>query len=228
MQGFGSTHSLSRALAALTLGVLATAATARPVTLAGSAARAPGSIQLTNGTAVGAAAGAAWRTEPVSLDRSFTVDFTFSMTTAAAPLADGIAMVIETNGINAVGDGGGCIGVCGLNAVASVVQTYFNNHVGITLDANPYDAPPSPVSLSGTLRLDGREAVHWDATNHVLSMTGTLRGDDGRTVDVSDSRSVDLVALLGEHRVIVGFTGGTGDVQADQRITSFELVFDRP
>ena len=224
MQRFGSIRSLSCALAAL---VLATAATAKPVTLAGSATRAPGSIQLTGGMADGETAGAAWRTEPVSLDRSFTVNFTFTMTTAAAPLADGIAMVIQTNGINALGTGGGCLGVCGLNAVASVVQTYFNNHVGFTLDANPYGAPAAPYSLSNTTILDGQEAVHWDATNHVLSMTGTLRDDHGRTVDISDSSSVDLVALLGQHRVIVGFTGGTGDVQADQRITSFELVFDR-
>jgi len=189
--------------------------------LVGSARRVQDSLQLTPGDG---GTGAAWRHQAVSLTQSFTVRFRFSLRGTTVPQADGLAFVIQTDGVGALGDGGGCLGLCGLNAVASVVQTYTNDHVGFTLDAYPFDAPFSPVDLGYTRLIQGEEVVRYDAAKHLLSMQGRL-DVDGVMYDMADSRAVDLASLLGADTATIGFTAGTGDSHADQRVWAFEFHY---
>lgn len=226
MQRFETATRTFHALAlAATLALAGASAHAErpPITfdLVGSATRIADSVQL---TPAAGGNGAAWRQKAISLTRSFRVRFQFSLRAASSPQADGLAFVIQTNGNAALGDGGGCLGVCGLNAVASVVQTYTNNHVGLTLDASPYDAPFAPVDLGYTQMIQGEQVVSYDAVTHVLSMQGHL-DVDGNVVDIADSRAVDLASLLASDTATIGFSAGTGDNHADQRVWAFDFRY---
>jgi hypothetical protein len=192
--------------------------------LVGSAVKSRGSLQLTQWKYD--EAGALWGHHPLHIDRSFSVDFSFSLKAphGIPPQADGIALVIQVDGRQALGANGGGIGYLGLHGVASVVQTWVNNHVGLSLDGDPYDAPAAPADLGAAVLVTGEETVTYDAATHLLSMTGRL-DVDGVPYDIADSREVDLVALLGSPEAIIGFTGGTGGALSDQRIRSWRLQY---
>jgi hypothetical protein len=170
--------------------------------------------------------GGAWGKQPVSLLGSFRVVFTFYLhRSSTKPQADGVAFVIQTDGSSALGDGGGGIGLEGLHGVASVIQTYENNHLGFTLDANPYDAKAAPADLGAAKVVKGREYVSYDAVNHVLAMNGHIVVDGAR-YQVNDTANVDLASLLGADSAYFGFTASTGANLADQRIASWQLLQD--
>src|SRR5262249_53134324 len=152
-------------------------------------------------------AGAIWGHHPLHLDRSFTVHFSFSlaMLTGNGIQADGLALVIQTDGRHAIGMDGGDLGYQGLHGVASVVQTFLNNHGGFSRDDTPSAAPAAPADLGHAALVTGDETVSYDSATHTLSMTGNLEVD-GVPYGIADSREVDLIALLGSPGAIIGFT----------------------
>jgi len=192
--------------------------------LVGTAVKAQHVLQLTDWNVF--EAGAIWGHHPLHLDRSFVVQFSFSLLAPhqVPPQADGIALVIQTDGRQALGADGGGIGYLGLHGIASVVQTWTNNHVGFSLDGDPYSAPPAPADLGNAILITGEETVAYDATNHVLTMGGHLYVD-GVDYPIADSRDIDLVAWLGSPEAIIGFTGGTGAAFSNQRIQSWRLTY---
>jgi hypothetical protein len=218
-----SVPSLLVALALAAAGSAARAANTlnHQVHLVGTATYMDQTIQLTppeGGT------GGAWGKQPVSLLSSFKVEFTFYLHRSFTnPQADGVAFVIQTQGSSALGSGGGGIGLLGLPGVASVVQTYVNNHVGFTLDANPYDAKAAPADLGAAKVVKGREYISYDAVNHVLSMNGRIVVD-GQSYHVEDLADVDLASLLASDTAYFGFTASTGANFADQRIASWRML----
>jgi hypothetical protein len=192
--------------------------------LVGSATKAQHTLELTDWNFY--EAGAIWGHHPMNLGRSFSVQFSFSLVAPhyVPPQADGIAMVIQTDGRHALGENGGGIGLQGLNGVASVIQTWVNNHVGFTLDGNPYDAPAAPADLGNASVISGEETVTWNRETQVLAMTGTLVVD-GTPYAIADSRDVDLISLFGGTEAIIGFTGGTGGALSNQRIRSWTFQY---
>ena len=217
-------------LAAVGAALFATSAIADPIGDAGGMAlvgpaKKIGHKEVRLETRRGAAPGAAWQVEPISLLTSFTVRFRFSLAAGTFPQADGIALVIQTDGTGAIGEGGGGIGYMGLNGVASVIQTYFNNHVGLNLDSNPYNTKNSPADLGSASLVEGGETVSYDAVAHVLTMRGKLMVD-GVEYDVHDRKDVDLASLLGSDTATIGLTGGTGANTALERVSTFRFAID--
>ena len=221
---------LPRGFAPVSFALLGLAATSSPAgatdryELVGTAVKTQHEIQLTHWDF--SQDGAIWGHHPVHLDRSFVVEFSFSLVAPhlRPPQADGIAFVIQVDGRHALGGDGGGIGYLGLNGVASVVQTWVNNRVGFSLDGDPSSAPPAPADLGGSILVKGDETVSYDVATHTLSMTGRLTVD-GVDYDIADSRVVDLAALLGSPEAFIGFTGATGAVFSDQRIRSWRLRY---
>jgi hypothetical protein len=190
--------------------------------LVGSAIPLDGVIQLD--PPEGGPPGAIWRDKPISLLSSFEVRFDFTLAAGTQPQADGVALVIQTNGTGAIGDGGGGLGYEGLNGVASVVQTYINNRVGLNLDSNPYEAKAAPANLGAAQLVQGTEVVRYDVVAHTLAMRGRLVVD-GVSYDVHDSKAVDLATLLGSDTATIGVTGGTGFNTADQRVVGWRFSY---
>jgi hypothetical protein len=194
------------------------------VSLVRSAVMLDGVVQLD--PPEGGPPGAAWRVTPISLLQSFEVRFEFSLAagTRSPPQADGVALVIQTNGTDAIGEGGGWIGYGGLNGVASVVQTYENNHIGLNLDSNPYHTKAAPADLGAAQLVEGEELVKYDAVAHVFSMKGRIIVD-GVSYSVEDTKDVDLATLLASDTATIGVTGGSGSFTADQRIVSWSFHY---
>ena len=186
------------------------------VNLVGPAQILGSSVQLTNDFGQ---AGAVWAVTPVSTTTSFTTTFSYTLQmTGYNPQADGIALVFQNTGNTAIGDGGGGIGVGGTNWVGSGVQTWFNNTLGFFTGGNPYGAQGAPFDLGSTYTLTGTEAVSYNATTGMLSMTGNVNG-----TPVSDSLAINLNTLYGS-TMYVGFTGGTGLSESNQYITAWSGV----
>ena len=243
------THSPTRArlgaavaVVASVLSLPATAASALPLPAAASALPLPAAAAVFDGNAVnlvGSAkllgngnlqlnnsygqSGAAWLTSKLDTSRSFSANFKFSLQAlGVSPMADGIAFAIQNQGATAQGLGGGYVGYYGLNAVGSVVQTWYNNRAGLDTYGYPFFARPAPTDLGSANLILGEETVSYDAASQQLSLSGTLNVD-GTRYALNDTAYVNLSEQFGPH-AYVGFTGGTGASWADQRITSFSLV----
>jgi hypothetical protein len=159
-----------------------------------------------------------WAVAPISTTTSFTTTFSYTLQNIGyTPQADGIALVFQNTSNTALGDGGGYIGADISNSVGSGVQTWFNNHLGF-FQNSAYNAKAAPFDLGNTGSLAGTETVSYDAAGGLLSMTGTING-----IPVSDSLAVNLNALYGP-TMYVGFTGGTGLSESDQRITAWNGI----
>lgn len=195
------------------------------VSLVGSATILPGGdLQLTPpGTY---RSGAAWATDAISTTTSFATTFSFSLDAAGlSTMADGIAFAIQGEGPASLGYNGGYIGFTGIDGnrvVGSVIQTYVNNRLGLAMNGDASSAVPAPANLGAAALITGSETVTYDAASHTLGMQGHIVVD-GTSHYVSDSLSVDLETLFGQ-TAYVGFTGGTGALYADQRITSWSVT----
>ncbi|MET0265730.1 MAG: FxDxF family PEP-CTERM protein [Duganella sp.] len=221
-------------LAVLAAGVPAVHATAAVVDLSslnrvGSATMAGGALQLT--TADEHSAGAAWLDQAIGTGTSFSASFSFSMVgwSVRSRMADGIVLALQNRGNNVVGGIGADLGYANLNgsgasAVGSVIQSWNNNRVGLSIDGLPSSAKAAPFDLGGAYYVTGDQTVSYDAVTHELKMTGTLYDHIHDTIyRVGDSATVDLAARFGS-QMYLGFTGATGVSYADQRITSLAVT----
>jgi hypothetical protein len=213
---------IASALAAFALNASATTVDLSSLNLAGSAHLVGGSLQLTSG---GSQAGAGWIQQAVSTSQSFSVDFSFSLQGLGfnGNMADGIALVFQNKGNNVVGNGGGDVGYWSLDGVGSIIQTWHNNTIGLSTNGVVQGVKPAGWSLGAAQNVTGSETVSYNASTHVLTMSGSfLDGSTGTVHTASDSATVDLSSKFG-NTMYLGFTGGTAGSYADQRITAFNV-----
>lgn len=174
--------------------------------------------------ATGGLAGAAWATTALSTSLAFASSFEFSLTASDFdPMGDGIAFVIQASGTNALGGGGGGIGLEGLDAVAFVIQTWDNNRLGFTESTGfPFPAPAAPVDLGAASLVTGYLLVGYEPSINSLSFLGGVVVD-GTEHPILEVLNIDLASRFGS-TVTIGFTGGTGLSYADQRVTNFTII----
>ncbi len=192
------------------------------VNLVGSAVLQNGELQLTGN--LQNQGGAAWLVSPLSTTRSFTVSYDFALANIGQDhMADGIALAFQNKGATALGnvEAGSNLAYFGLDGVGSIVQTWYNDRLGLNVDGNPSSSNPAPVPLGAARLVTGSETVSYDAAAHQLSMSGTLNVD-GKVLPISESVSIDLAAKFGPN-LYLGFTGATGAAFAEQRISRFAL-----
>ena len=201
--------------------------------LAGSAQMVGNALQLTNTSGPSnssGVSGAGWLTQGVSTASSFSTSFAFSLKgNDSGKMADGIALAFQNVGTNVTGVGGGDVGYwniggSGSSAVGSVIRSWNHNEIGLSVNGKVQGLDAAPFSLGASNNVSGTQTVSYNAVTHSLTMTGTLTDlSTGITYNISDAASVDLSAKFGS-TMYVGFTGGIGGTDADQRITSFSLI----
>ncbi|MHA4869963.1 FxDxF family PEP-CTERM protein [Duganella sp. PWIR1] len=199
---------------------------------AGIAKYVDGALQLTQNTDEHhpeGLAGAGWLTQGLSTTQSFSTSFSFSLTgDNKSKMADGITLAFQNIGNNITGVGGGDVGYWnlgghGASAVGSVILSWDKNDYGLSIDGKVQNLKDAPFSLGASNNVTGSQTVSYNAATHELTMTGTFNDlSSGLSYAVSDSKIVDLNAKFGS-TMYVGFTGGTGGADADQRITSFSV-----
>lgn len=166
--------------------------------------------------------GAAWRKQAIDASRSFQSSFSFKLSpTSVTPMADGVALVIQPQGHEALGTGGGYLGIPA-GSVAAAVQTFTNNRVGLTLTGDPYGMTPFPADMGLAALVTGALSLAYDASAHTLTLSGTVTVD-GQSYAVAETQPVDLKALFGQQRLWIGLTGGTGGSTATQLITDWTV-----
>ncbi|MYM31984.1 PEP-CTERM sorting domain-containing protein [Duganella sp. CY15W] len=194
--------------------------------LAGSAALVGNQLQLTNTTSQ---SGAGWVKNSISTSQSFSTSFSFSLLgNDSGKMADGIALAFQNAGNNVTGNGGGDVGYwniggSGSSAVGSVIRSWHNNDYGLSTNGVVQGLKTGPFNLGASNNVTGTETVSYNATTHVLTLSGNfLDGSTNTSYSISDSKVVDLSAKFGSS-MYIGFTGGTGGTDADQRITAFSI-----
>jgi hypothetical protein len=201
---------------------------------AGSATMAGSALQLTHTSSVSNASGvsgAAWLTQGVSTASSFSTSFSFSLKgNDSGSMADGITLAFQNIGTGVTGVGGGDVGYwnmggSGSSGVGSVIRTWNNNDYGLSTNGTVQNLKSAGWDLGAANYVTGNETVSYNATTHVLTMSGVFYDMSTATPtahEVSDSKIIDLGSKFGG-TMYVGFTGGTAGTDADQRITSFSI-----
>ncbi len=191
----------------------------------------PNQIQLTDGTP--SIATAAWLRSPVPTTESFEVGFTY--TAGGDQAADGIALVWQTQGLNAVGAEGGYLGYVDETNADGI----FGNKAAYQI--NLYDYAQGTELITGTNFVVGDYSMKYKSTDKVNLASGnpikvTLVYDAEKNTltetlldTITNEKSerphdVDLASALGQDRAYLGFTGGSGASTAIQVVSDFHFA----
>ena len=186
-------------------------------------------LQLTNGGA--SQAGSAFVNTLVNI-QSFTTDFTFQLTNPTPPSGDGITFTIQSAGTRALGPAGGGLGYgwngSGITRSVAVKFDLANNagegtnSTGIYTNAASPTVPAIDLTPSGIdLHSGDTMGVHMTYQGTTLTMTIT----DGVTNKTfTTSWTIDIPGTVGGNTAYLGFTGGTGEQTASQKIESWTFV----
>ncbi len=197
------------------------------IILNGNAAQPSSSdLRLTDGG--GNEASSAWAPTPVNV-QSFTNDFTLQLTNANA---DGFAFVIQNNGTNALGAGGGGLGYSGMGSSVAVKFDLYNNNgegtdsTGIYLNGASPDVPATDLSSTGiNLHSGDVFKVHMTYDGTTLSVTET---DQTTNATATQNYTVNIPSTVGGNTAYVGFTAGTGGLTATQDILAWSYAVNAP
>ena len=158
--------------------------------------------------------------------RGFTVSFVYQDVGGGG--ADGVAFVLQkdSRGFSAVGNSGGGLGYQGIgNSMAYAINVYSPNTVGSGLftggkigafqsTGNVNFASGNPIQV--TLQYQS------STSNEAGTLLETLRDLKTNATFSRTYSNFNLYSALGNNfDAILGFTGGTGAVASDQRISSF-------
>jgi len=250
------------ALAVGCAAVLATPAAAAPLIsypdfssvvglqLNGSTVQSGSHLQLTS--AVGGEESSAYSTTQVATGQSFSSSFELSMTGGSMYPADGIAFLLQSQGIGAVSTSGlgGAMGYAGVSPSLAVEFDIFpdmgdpgypvlkagEDHVGITENGDPFtylacatvDVPPDApctTSLPAGIPIYGAPVYGWvdyNATSTQLSVFVSATATKPAAPTLTTT--VNLAGLLGAS-TWAGFSSATGTFYAEQDVLNWQLAY---
>lgn len=196
------------------------------------------------------ARGAVWATEKVDLTQPFTMLVGFRMTNGddngdleevpSDPGADGIALVIQQEGVDAVGQYGRGIGYDGIKrSIAVEFDTYHNapvndpngNHVGVQSMGKAANsskhAPPANLAFSSNvlpMKADGTTYyAYLEYINKQLKVYLNDRPSFRSPIIVRDIDIDSLIGLDSNGRAWVGITSATGRSMEQHEIVRWEI-----
>ena len=159
---------------------------------------------------------------------AFRATFTYQATNfgAATPPGggDGVAFVFQSDprGVQALGEDGGGVGYGRTNGItrSAALRLGIFPESGQGIAIGGADAPNEDT---GGVDLRGGHPVQVTLDYDGAVLTETLK--DQTTGDASETeQALDLPAILGGDRALVGFTGGSGDATATQTVRDFSFT----
>jgi hypothetical protein len=189
------------------------------VALNGSASLTGSTIELTNGG--NDEAGSAFYASPVNV-QSFTTDFDFQLTNAAA---DGFTFTIQGDGPTALGAIGGSLGYKGIAKSVAVKFDLHNNGGEGSDSTGIYTNGASPVMPSIDLTDSGIDLHSGDMMHASLNYDGTALAltitDLATNATWTQPFVIDIPSNVGGNTAYVGFTAGSGSATAVQQILNW-------
>jgi hypothetical protein len=189
------------------------------LSLVGSATAASGVVTLT--LAATQQAGALWFDTPVAVVDGFDTEFDYTIDQLGTPAADGIAFVIQTQGIGALGNPGADLGYGGIvDSVGVSLRAVYPlleiNSCGPGLPTSPGNcvvSSTSPASLQGSHTVEIRYTP--GTLDILIDGVGALSG----AIDLSSA-----LTLGPGGSAYVGITGGTGGFVERNSVESWALT----
>ncbi|MEY4567381.1 MAG: hypothetical protein RLY14_2351, partial [Planctomycetota bacterium] len=199
---------------------------AAPTTTANAATITSNQITLTNGTT--GIARAAWNKDQVPINYGFTIDFTYQA--SGDRNADGVALVFQKQGTNAVGGSGGGLGYVGIagnkaayqiNIFGGSGQTKGSNFVTTNTSGTYNDTNKliGGVNFSNGNRIQVR--LTYDPISHQIFES--LTDLDNNNTYTHTYSNIDLASVLGTSQAYIGFTGSSGGQTATQTVKDFSF-----
>jgi hypothetical protein len=182
-------------------------------------------LTLTDNVLTGEAR-SAWYNTPINTN-SFSAQFVYQVGPVGQSLADGIALVFQTQGLAAIGQAGGSLGYVGITGPTAAYQmnVYQPNGQGTNFVT---------TNTSGTYNTTGNVHVSsgdpilieltYDAT--AFTMTATLTDLTTSSTYTTTYDNVDFASLFGDAPIYLGFTGGDGGVKSLQTVSDFFFTQD--
>jgi hypothetical protein len=142
--------------------------------------------------------------------------------------ADGIAVVWQNAGTTALGGGGGSLGYGGIATAAALGMNIYGGNSGSGSQFNNATSINTGVATTptpGGVDITSGHAIN--VTLNYVQSAGTLTESMTDTVNNNTFtrvwRNVSIQGQVGSTTALVGFTAGTGGVNATQTITNFQF-----
>jgi PEP-CTERM motif len=183
---------------------------------------------LTLTTPVNSIASSYWFNTPQSIT-NFTETFTYTQTTNTPNGADGIAVVWQNAGLNALGAGGGGLGFGGITLSAALGMNIFGGNSGSGSQFNNATTANTGVATTPT-----PGTVNIASGNPINVALSYRQADNALTETMTDTvtnatftrvwRGVNIQGQVGSTTALIGLTGATGGVNAGQTVTNFRYT----
>ena len=191
----------------------------------GQAAISGGTLTIT--TAVNSQASSAFNNTPQNIG-NFTANFTYTDVSTGG--ADGFAFILQNDarGLNALGDGGGSIGYGGASPITPSAAVDFNiysgnggSRIGFTDSGNVRYSFPNTGAVDITNGQPVNVTISYAPKGNAGVLTATLQ--QGANT-FTRSTIYNATALAGGNTARVGFSGGTGGLNANQTLSNFTFT----
>jgi hypothetical protein len=184
--------------------------------------------EKTSSTSTDISKSAAWLQKRMPMDSDFSIEFTYQASGNKA--ADGIALVFQNQGIDAIGDTGGGLGYSGIsgNKAAYLMNLYnaspkiVGTNVTVANSATSY-LSNTPVNIKSGNPI--AVTLEYNAIEKTLSEQLVEKYPDGSTQSYQHVYSVDLANALGTNVAYIGFTGSYGGSTSTQKVRGFKLQY---
>ncbi len=184
--------------------------------------------EKTSSTSTDISKSAAWLQKRMPMDSDFSIEFTYQASGNKA--ADGIALVFQNQGIDAIGDTGGGLGYSGIsgNKAAYLMNLYnaspkiVGTNVTVENSATSY-LSNTPVNIKSGNPI--AVTLEYNAIEKTLSEQLVEKYPDGSTQSYQHVYSVDLANALGTNVAYIGFTGSYGGSTSTQKVRGFKLQY---
>jgi hypothetical protein len=149
----------------------------------------------------------------------FSVEFTYQASMPGGQsLADGATFILQTQGLSALGNPGGDLGVSGISPSAELEINIFNGHtIGTNFQTG---GAISGFNATGPVNVASGDPIQFSLTYNGSTLSETLT-DLTTSATFNTTYSTDLASVLGGGTAFVGFTGGTGAGTSEQVISNF-------
>ena len=172
----------------------------------------------------GSYASSIWYNTPVSTLSPLNIEFVYQASGDKA--ADGVALVFQNEGLNALGGVGGSLGYVGITGNTAAYQINLYNAGGSHIPGSNFVTTNSSGNYKSipNINFTSGDQIRVQFSYNPVAMTVTVQLTDLVTLQSNQTiySNINLSSVVGNNAYI-GFTGGDGGDTSTQNISSFSM-----